>query len=177
MGLFEQVDWRSVFVPDTPLLEIFVRGSVVYLSIFVLLRVVLKRQSGSLDMADLLVVVLIADAAQNAMASNYNSVPDGLFLVATIVFWSYALDWLGYHVPWVGRLIHPPPLLLIRDGKILWKNMRKELVTLDELKSQLREQGIENVAEVKSAYMEGDGRVSVVKRDGSQHTPPRERSG
>src|SRR3954471_22244442 len=78
MAGFERVNWNSVFIPDTPLLEIVVRGTVVYLAIFMLLRVVLKRQSGNLGMSDLLVVVLIADAAQNAMAAEYKSVPDGI---------------------------------------------------------------------------------------------------
>jgi len=73
------------------------------LALFLLLRLVLKRQSGNMGVTDLLVIVLIADAAQNAMASDYKSVPDGLLLVSTIVFWSYALDWLSYHFPRFGR--------------------------------------------------------------------------
>jgi uncharacterized membrane protein YcaP (DUF421 family) len=173
MGAFNSVDWHAVFVPKTPLLEIVVRGTLVYLALFLLLRLVLKRQSGTVAVTDLLVVVLIADAAQNAMADDYRSVPDGLLLVATIVFWSYALDWLGYRFRWLGRFIHPPPLELIRDGKVLWRNLRKELVSLDELKSQLREQGIEDIAHVKAARMEGDGRISVVSNDGQQHPQPK----
>ena len=173
MGLFEQVNWRSVFVPDTPLLEIFVRGTIVYLALFLLLRLVLKRQSGTIGVTDLLVVVLIADAAQNAMAHDYKSIPDGLLLVGTIVFWSYALDWLGARFPWLGRFIHPPPLELIRDGQINWRNLRKELISLDELKSELREQGVANIAQVKEAHMEGDGRISVVTRSKKQHPKPK----
>jgi uncharacterized membrane protein YcaP (DUF421 family) len=167
------VDWHAVFVPKTPPLETVVRGSLVYLALFLLLRLVLKRQSGTVGVTDLLVVVLIADAAQNAMANGYRSVPDGLALVATIVFWSYALDWLGYRFPRLGRLVHPPPLELVRDGKVLWGNLRKELVTLEELQSQLREQGVEDVAGVKSARMEGDGRISVVIREAEQHPRPK----
>src|SRR5262245_49155364 len=129
IGAFSSVDWHGVLVPNTPLLEIIVRGTIVYLALFLLLRLVLKRQSGTVAVTDLLVVVLIADAAQNAMANDYKAVPDGLFLVATIVFWSYALDWLGYRFHWVGRFIYPPPLELIRDGKILWRNLGKELVS------------------------------------------------
>lgn len=60
------VEWAKMLIPDTPLLEIFLRGSIVYLALFFLLRVVLKRESGTLGITDLLVVVLIADAAQNA---------------------------------------------------------------------------------------------------------------
>ncbi len=160
------VDWAKTLLPDTPLLEIFLRGTLVYLALFFLLRVVLKRESGGVSITDLLVIVLIADAAQNAMADDYTSIPDGLLLVATIVFWSYALNWLGYHFPRIQRFVHPPALPLIRDGRLIRQNMAKELITEEELKSQLRLQGIEDPAEVKVAYIEGDGRVSVIARDG-----------
>jgi uncharacterized membrane protein YcaP (DUF421 family) len=173
MGPFDQVDWHSVFVPKTPLLEIVVRGTLVYLALFLLLRLILKRQSGTIGVTDLLVVVLIADAAQNAMAGGYTSVPDGLILVTTIIFWSYALDWAGYRFPRLGRFIHPPPLELVRDGQILWRNLRRELITLDELKSQLRQQGLEDVGQVRRAFMEGDGRISVVSRGEEQHPKPK----
>src|SRR6476659_2055638 len=128
--------WRDAFAPDTPLLEIFLRGSVMYLALFGLLRGVLNRQSGAVGVTDLLVVVLIADAAQNAMAHDYKSVPDGVLLVAVIIGWSYLLDWLGHTYPAFGRLIHPPPLLLVEDGRMHRRNMRAELLTPEELMSQ-----------------------------------------
>ncbi len=170
------IDWRAVFVPDTPALEIIVRGSVMYLALFALLRVVLRREAGSIGVADLLVIVLIADAAQNAMASNYTSIADGILLVATIIFWAYALNWLGYHVPAVQRLLHPPPLPLVRNGQMLRRNMRQELITEDELISQLRLQGSETLADVEFAAMEGDGRISFVMREdkrGGNQAPER----
>ena len=170
---FDSVNWHQAFVPSVPLLEIFIRGTIVYLAIFLLLRLVLKRQSGNLGMSDLLVVVLIADAAQNAMAADYKSVPDGLVLVSTIVFWSYALDWLSFHFPRFGQWIHPPALELIRDGKVNRRNLRRELITMEELKEQLREQGIDDISDVQQACMEGDGRISVVKLDKEQHPRPK----
>ena len=122
----------------------------------------LKRQSGVVSVADLLVVVVIADASQGALADDYRSVPSGILLVGTIVFWSYAIDWLGYHSPQLQRLFFPPPLTLVKDGQMLRRNMRRELITEAELMSQLREQGVESVDEVKLACIEGDGRISVV---------------
>lgn len=172
--MFAEVDWTRVFMPDTPLLEIFVRGTIMYLGLFALLRF-LRREAGTLGIADLLVLVLIADAAQNAMASGYTSVTDGLFLVLTIIGWSYVLDWLSFQVPAVGRFVHPPPLPLIENGKILRKNMRREFVTEDELMSHMREQGIEDVSQVKRAYIEGDGHISVITFDGRPH-PEEDRS-
>ena len=156
------MDWKSIFTLDVPLLEIILRGSVIYISLFVLLRVVLKRQTGSLRMSDLLLITLIADASQNAMAAEYRSLPAGIILVITILFWSYAFDWLGFQFAWFRKLIEPPPLPLIKQGKLLRKNMRRELITEDELKSQLREQGLNDWGQVKEAFMESDGHISIL---------------
>jgi uncharacterized membrane protein YcaP (DUF421 family) len=174
MEAFASVDWHGMLMPDTPLLEIFARGSLVYLSLFVLLRVILKRESGTVGMSDLLVVVLIADAAQNAMSDDYHSVPDGVFLVATIIFWSYVISWLGVRFPRLRRFTYPPPLQLVRNGEILWRNLRRELVTREELMSHLRAQGLEDTKRVKAAFMEGDGRISVIEyEDGKRPEPAR----
>jgi uncharacterized membrane protein YcaP (DUF421 family) len=164
------VEWRAMVTPEVALLEIVIRGTVIYLALFALLRFVLNRQAGTVGIADLLVVVLIADAAQNAMASDYTSLPDGILLVATIVFWSYALDWLGFHFPTIQRIVRPPALPLVRNGELLRRNMRQELITEGELMSQLRLQGADDLSQVKSAHMESDGRISFVMKDQNNGT-------
>lgn len=163
MEWFSPVDWHALFTPGMPLLEILLRGSIIYLALFCLLRL-LRRQAGEFCMTDLLVLVLIADAAQNAMAGDYHSIPDGLALVSTLIFWNYLLDYLGYHFPAVERLIHPPPIPLIKNGKILRKNLKRQLVTLDDLMSNLRENDIDDIHKIKTAYLEGDGKISIVKK-------------
>lgn len=163
------MDWKSIFLPDVSLFEIILRGSVTYITLFVLLRMILKRQTGSLGMTDLLLITLIADASQNAMAGEYKSVPDGIILVSTIIFWSYAFDWLSFKFHWFSRLIEPSPLLLIKDGKLMRRNMRQELVTEDELMSQLREQGLDDLKKVKEAYLESNGQFSVVQHKQRYH--------
>jgi uncharacterized membrane protein YcaP (DUF421 family) len=170
--MFTHIDWHSLIFPDTAVLEIILRGSVMYLVLFTLLRIVLKRQSGTLGMGDLLLITLLADASQNAMAGEYKSVPDGIMLVGTIIFWNYALDWLSFKVPWFERLIELLPLLLVKQGKLLRRNMRSELITEAELRGQLREQGIEDVSKVKAAYIESDGRISVIEYEQTQHEKP-----
>jgi uncharacterized membrane protein YcaP (DUF421 family) len=140
-----------------------------YLGLFLILRFILKRESGAVGMTDLLVIVLLADAAQNGMADNYHSVTDGLLLVLTIVSWSYALNWIGYRFPRISHIIHPEALPLIKDGQLLRHNMRKELITEDELRGMIREQGIEDFTVVRRAYLEGDGQLSVIKKDKQQH--------
>jgi uncharacterized membrane protein YcaP (DUF421 family) len=165
MNIFTGINWHDIFFSTTPILEIFIRGTIVYLGLFLLLRLVLKRESGAVGITDLLVVVLIADAAQNAMAGSYKSIPDGLLLVGTIVFWSYFLNWLGYRFPRFHRFVHPPPLLLVKEGNMLRQNMRRELITEEELLSMLRQQGVEDLSIVKKAFMEGDGTISIINKE------------
>ena len=88
-------DWSAMFTFSVSPVEIIIRGSIVYWFIFVLLRVAGRRDLGSFGVADMLVLVLIADAAQNAMAGEYTSIVDGLILVATIVGWTVVVDWVG----------------------------------------------------------------------------------
>jgi uncharacterized membrane protein YcaP (DUF421 family) len=160
-----EIDWTAMFVPSIGLLEMVVRGSIMYLALFVALRFLGNRQSGQLAPADLLVIVLIADASQNALGADYRSLPEGIVLVLTIIGWDYVLDWLQARVPALRPLLEPPPLLLVDNGKVLRRNLRREMITPEQLEQQLREQGVEHVADVKRAYLEGDGHISVIKRN------------
>lgn len=155
--------WAEAFLPTKLFLEIILRGTAVYFFIFVIFRL-LRRGAGALGISDLLVVVLIADAAQNSMSAEYKSVGDGLILVATIVGWDFFLDWLGFRFPAIGKILRPRALLLIKDGQIQGRNLRKEMVSEEELLGELREQGVENFKDVKYSYMESNGHISVVKK-------------
>jgi uncharacterized membrane protein YcaP (DUF421 family) len=161
-------DWQKMFALDTPLLEIIVRGTIIYLALFALLRYVVKREVGTVGIADLLVIVVIADAAQNAMAGTYTSITDGVLLIGTIVFWNLALDWLAFRFAVVRRVIEPPPVCLVKNGRVIRRNMRKVLLTQEELMSHLRLQGVHDLADVERSYMENDGRISVVERTKEQ---------
>lgn len=158
-------DWRALFVPEHSLLEIAMRGSVMYLALFLIMRFVMQRQAGAISLADLLVVVLIADVSQNAFSHEYKSLTEGVLLVLTIVGWNYAIDWCGFRFPAFERFIMPKRLPLVVDGQICWRNMRREMVTHAELMSQLRQQGVEDPAQVKVASIEGDGSISIIRRD------------
>jgi len=169
---FFQVDWQSVFIPTESLLEIFIRGTIMYLVMFALLRI-FRRQAGAVGIADLLVIVVIADAAQNGMAGESKSVTEAVLLIITIVFWDYFLDFLGDKSNFFQRILAPREMLLINDGTPLRHNMHKEMISYEELMSQLRQQGIENVSEVKKCYLESNGRFSVLKKDKGADDKPK----
>src|SRR5262245_5692594 len=96
------VQWDQLFRLTVSPVELFIRGTFVYLCIFVLMRL-FRREPGTVGIADLLMVVLIADASQNAMSADYHSVLDGFVLILTIVFWNYAIDWLTVRFPVVEK--------------------------------------------------------------------------
>jgi uncharacterized membrane protein YcaP (DUF421 family) len=158
-------EWSTMLVPSVPIAETILRGTLVYLALFFFLRFVLKRQAGNVSLSDMLLIVLVADASQNAMANEYKSVTDGLILVATLLFWDYVLDWLSYRWSPLRSMVYPEPLLLIRDGEIMKQNLKQELLTEDQLRSYLRQQEVEDVQDVREAYMEGDGQISVLKKE------------
>ena len=157
-------DVVKAFTPDVSLFEMVARGVIMYLAIFILLRVVLRGRTGSMTTSDVLVLVIISDAAQNAMSSSYTSITDGIVLVATIVGMSWLFDWLGYHVAFMRKLVHPQRKPLVVNGRVIRKSLAEELMTEDELMTQLHLQGADSIDKVKSAYLEGNGEISVIRR-------------
>lgn len=152
--------------------ELVLRGTLIFWFLFAIFRFVMHRDVGSVGLADVLVLVLIADASQNAMAGGYESVTDGAILISTIVAWNYALDWAAYRFEWMRKVAEPPPLLLVRSGRVMRNNLRREMMTLDDLKAKLREHGVDDTSEVRKAYMEGDGTVTVIRYKGRQRRDP-----
>jgi len=158
------IDWGQIFGVDTSPLELIIRGTAMYLFLFLMFRVVIRRRVGAVGMADILILVIIADAAQNGMSGEYKSVTEGFIVVGTIIFWNWLIDWLNFRVPALQGWLEAPPMLLVQNGRILHRNLKHEYVTEDELKSKLREKGVDDVSQVAKAHMESDGTVSVIKR-------------
>ena len=166
-------DWYAIFAPTGSILELVIRGSLMYLFILAGFRV-FRREAGSLSVSDLLVVVLIADAAQNGMAGEYKSLTEGAVIVTTIIGWNYTIDYLAYRSRFVYWLLHPPALLLIRNGQVQRRNLRAEMITTEDLLQQLRQQGIDDVKDVKGCFLESDGRISVIKMTSDRPPSPRQ---
>lgn len=158
----------ALFRFGVPPLELVLRGSVVYWFLFLLFRFVLRRDAGSMGIADILLLVLIADASQNAMAGGYETVTDGLLLVATIAGWNWLMDDLSFRYNAVRRFTEAPPRVLVRRGRIIGRNLRREYVTIPELMAALREHGVDKLEQVKMARMEADGGITVIREGGSE---------
>jgi len=157
------VDLPSLFAVHMPVLEILIRGSVIFWFLFLVFRFVLRRDVGGLSTADTLLLVIVADASQNAMAGEYRTISEGLILLSTILGWNLLLDFLSFHFRAFAMFASPRTLPLVRHGQFIVKSLRRELLTPEELMGKLREQGITHLREVRHAYLEGDGEISVVR--------------
>jgi uncharacterized membrane protein YcaP (DUF421 family) len=161
------MDWDSVFGIHVSVIEIALRGSCVYWFLFLTFRFVLRRDVGALGVADILLLVIVADAAQNAMAGEYKTVSEGLLLIGTIVLWNVLIDRLAFRFRWFERFARPRSIELIRDGRLLRRNLEREHMTVSELEAKLRQHGKDKIDDIRLAYLEGDGKVSVLEAEPS----------
>lgn len=155
-------NFSDIFALEVGVVEMMLRGTVIYWAILILLRLSGRREIGSLGTADLLVLILVADAAGNALSGGSASLTDGVIVVATIVGWSVLLDRVAYRFGFVRRLLDPERVCLIRDGKVVRSGLRSEQITWGELMEQLRLKGVESIPSVKRAYLESNGQFSVI---------------
>lgn len=146
----------------TPLWQILVRTGVVYIAVFFGLRVMGKRQLGQMTLTDLVVIILIANAVQNAMVGPDTSLVGGLAAAFALLVLNLVISRLQIVNPKVERLVEGSPTMLIRDGSYLDANLRKEGVDRAEVESALREHGLTEARQAKVAYLEPDGSISVV---------------
>jgi uncharacterized membrane protein YcaP (DUF421 family) len=158
--------WDDLFVPDGSLLESFLRGTVIYFSLVVLFRLILRRQrGGAVGLGDLMLLVLISECVSQALNSQFNSIPNGLVAVVTLLFWNYVTDYASYRWEWFHRLAQSSPLQVVSDGQPIPDNMRQERMRTDELQAELRKQGVDDVAKVKAAFVEAEGTETDIPRE------------
>ncbi len=144
------------------LAAIVVRTSVVYGGLLLGLRMAGKRELGQMSAFDLVVVLVISNAVQNAMVGPDTSLSGGLLAAATLLVLNRMVAALSLRVSWLEHRLSGSPSLLVHDGRLVYPCLRAEGVTEDEVMQALREHGVGSLAEVQMAVLEVDGTISVV---------------
>jgi uncharacterized membrane protein YcaP (DUF421 family) len=168
---FFNLDLAGILSFTVSPLELMLRGTLMYWFLFIVFRFILRRDVGALGISDFLFVVILGDASQNGMIGSATSASDAMVLIATLVFWSYMLDFMSFQFPLMQRFTSAPRLCLVRDGKLLRKNMRREYITDEELNAKIRQEGLDDLATVKRMYLEADGEMSLIRRDEPRTRP------
>lgn len=149
----------------TPALEIVGRTLAVYFVVLAGLRVFGKRQLGQMGVADLVMILLIANAVQNAMVGSDTSLAGGLIAAVTLLVVNMTLIRAIGRSRLTERLFEGEPTLLVQNGVLLEPAIRREGLTLQEVQTAIREHGVADIREVRIAYLEIDGTISVIPMD------------
>lgn len=145
--------------------DIALRTTIIYLALLVGIRLTGSRQLGQMSAFDLVLLLIIANAVQNAMVGPDTSLAGGLVAAGVLLFWHQVIDRLRRSSRAFGRLLAGEGILLISNGAILEDQLRRAGVTRDELLQALREHGVPTIDQVRLAALEPDGAVSVIRYD------------
>jgi uncharacterized membrane protein YcaP (DUF421 family) len=154
-----------VFDLTTPWWEIILRTAIVYVVVLVLLRVAGKRELGQMSAVDLVVILVIANAVQNAMTGGDNSLLGGVIAATTLVATNLAFGRVSNRIPLLSHLFTSEPTLLLDDGKIIDSHLARENVSREDIEMAAREHGIDDLKNVSAAILERDGSISIIPRE------------
>lgn len=156
--------WHNLFVPDLSVAEKIIRPVLVYMFLIVAVRAAGRRELAQLNSFDLVVLLMLANTVQNATIGSDNSMVGGLIGVSALLALNWVVVRFLYRHPTVDRLLEGGPVELIRDGRVLRRQLEREVITEEELMEAVRKQGLRDAAEVDRAVLETGGTISVVPR-------------
>lgn len=143
-------------------MDIVLRAAIMFLVLFVLMRVSGRRELSSLEPFDLILLVVMGDLVQQAVTQSDYSVTGGILVIGTISLMSVGLSYLTFRFPRTRPLLDGSPILLVCDGEVLEPNLRRERMTLGELQAAARIEQIGSLADVRFAVLETNGKISFV---------------
>ena len=147
-------------------LDIILRSAAVYLFMVVALRVFGKKELSQLNTADVILILLISNAVQNAMVGNNTNLWGGLAAATVLFAINFTLKKLMYRYKSFGAFLQEKPEILIHNGILEFKTLSKLNISNDELKEAMREHGVEHFVDVKLAMLEIDGNISIISGEG-----------
>jgi uncharacterized membrane protein YcaP (DUF421 family) len=151
-------------------IDIGFRSISVYVFMLIGLRVFGKNQLSQLNAGDVILLLLISNAVQNAMVGQNTSLGGGLFAALILFLANFLLKKIMVHNKKIKNLIESEPIILIRDGLLLKTEIEKAEVTLDEIEESIREHGVEKTEDVQLLTLEVDGNISVISKDKNNQT-------
>jgi uncharacterized membrane protein YcaP (DUF421 family) len=155
----------NIFIPEIAILEKIVRPLIVYFFLLLAFRIAGKRELGQMTPFDLIVLLTMSNVLQNAMIGPDNSVSGGLIGGLTLFCANGLIGRLTLYFPRLARLLEGEPRLLIENGRILTKNLRREVMTRSELERAIRKHDLDPTTDlplIKKALLEQDGTVTII---------------
>jgi uncharacterized membrane protein YcaP (DUF421 family) len=144
-------------------MDLVLRAVVVFAFVLLLTRVIGKRELGSLQPIDLILLIVLGDALQQGLTQDDYSLTGAILVVSTIALLQVFVSWLAYRYPRSRPLLEGEPIIVIHNGEVIERNLKRERLTLDDVAEEARKQQIAHLSEVKFAVLESSGSISFIK--------------
>ena len=148
-------------------MDIVARASVMFVVLYILLRIMGKREIGQLTPFELVVMIVLGDLIQQGVTHNDFSLTGAILAISTFAFLAIMMSWITYLFPRAEKLLDGEPRVIVRDGELLKDNLRRDRITQSEVESEMRLAGISRISDVAWAILEPQGKISFIKVDGS----------
>jgi len=147
-------------------MDLVLRAFITFLFLFLLTRIIGKRELGTLQPFDLMLLIILGDALQQGMTQDDYSVTGAFLIVGTFAVLQVALSWIGFRFPSARPILEGEPIIVLQDGKPIDRNLRRERLTLNDITEGARKQGIAHLADVRYVILETDGTLSFLQNEG-----------
>jgi uncharacterized membrane protein YcaP (DUF421 family) len=145
-------------------MDLVIRATVVFFFVFLVTRVVGRRELSQLEPFDLILLVVVGDLVQQGVTQSDESVTGALIVIATIALLSIAVSWVSFRSRRVRTITEGEPIVLVQDGHPIERNMRRQRITLEDIQEEARQAQITSVADLRWAILEDGGRISCIPR-------------
>ncbi|RYD42570.1 MAG: DUF421 domain-containing protein [Sphingomonadales bacterium] len=146
-------------------MDIVLRATVMFFILFLLVRLLGKRELGQMTPFEFVVLVVLGDLIQQGVTHNDFSLTGATLAICTFAFWALVLSWTAYLYPRAKNLLEGTPRVVVRDGEIVTENLRRDRLTRDEILSEMRLAGIGRISDVAWAILEPQGKMSFIRKD------------
>ena len=149
-------------------MDIVLRATCMFIVVYLLLRLLGKRELGQMTPFEFVGLVVIGDLIQQGVTQTDFSLTGATLAIATFSFWGVVLSWISYLSPRAERILDGEPRVLVRNGELLEKNLRRDRMTRMEVESEMRLAGIASMQEVAWALLEPNGKISFIQRKSAE---------
>ena len=146
-------------------MDIILRATVMFFVMYLLLRMLGKRELTQVSPFELVLLIVMGDLVQQGVTHNDLSMTGATLAIGTIAFWTLALSWLTYLSRRAERLLEGVPRVLVKDGVVVDPNMRRDRITQPELETEMRLAGIARISDVAWGILEPNGKISFIRKD------------
>ena len=145
-------------------MDLVIRAAVVFFFIYLITRIIGRRELGSLEPFDLILLVVIGDLVQQGVTQSDQSITGSLTVITTFSVLTVLVGYVSFRVKRLRPLLDGEPVVLVEDGRVIDRNLRRERLTVEELTAEARQQQVASIEDIQWAVLETGGQISVIPK-------------